>query len=325
MTQNKRPTISDLFPNWIDGQAIFTRLNEMYDLPWKNDFDSLDIDIDYLGKYGTRLVSNLALQLINKYKVFDKYGRPIVDDNNEPLVTDDNLTMLCKIIWRRFGKNWQKLYDTLSFEYNPIENYSMNENENVKFTKDLTRKDVASGTNSSTETGTDSQTGKETTNGTETEQRTESGTNSHTSSKTNTGTVGVQNDGTGSIYGFNSSAKSDVSATEGSSTTTNNLTESITESGTDSKTTNATNGSQLVVDSTNSKTINNEVESESTNNVDTTEQDEQETTRSHSRSGNIGVTTSQQMIQAERELWLFDYFDTVYKQVNTIMTIPYYE
>ncbi len=43
------------------------------------------------------------------------------------------------------------------------------------------------------------------------------------------------------------------------------------------------------------------------------------------RSGNIGVTTSQQMIQSERELWLWHYFlDIVFPDVDKILTLSIY-
>lgn len=50
-------------------------------------------------------------------------------------------------------------------------------------------------------------------------------------------------------------------------------------------------------------------------------------TRDHTltRSGNIGVTTSQQMIESERELWLWSYFyDVVFPDVDRVLTIPIY-
>lgn len=51
------------------------------------------------------------------------------------------------------------------------------------------------------------------------------------------------------------------------------------------------------------------------------------TTRNYNltRSGNIGVTTSQQMIQSERELWLWEYFhNVVFPDLDKILTIPIY-
>lgn len=49
------------------------------------------------------------------------------------------------------------------------------------------------------------------------------------------------------------------------------------------------------------------------------------TDRRLTRSGNIGVTTSQQMLQSERDIWLWDFFKTVYNNVNEVLTIPYYK
>ena len=44
------------------------------------------------------------------------------------------------------------------------------------------------------------------------------------------------------------------------------------------------------------------------------------------RSGNIGVTTSQQMVESERKLWLWNFFDdVVYPDIDRILTINMYE
>lgn len=43
------------------------------------------------------------------------------------------------------------------------------------------------------------------------------------------------------------------------------------------------------------------------------------------RSGNIGVTTSQQMIESERKLWMWDYFKSVvFPDLDNALTIEYY-
>lgn len=43
------------------------------------------------------------------------------------------------------------------------------------------------------------------------------------------------------------------------------------------------------------------------------------------RSGNIGVTTTQQMIEQERKAWEFNFVQMVYRDIDTILTIPYYK
>ena len=43
------------------------------------------------------------------------------------------------------------------------------------------------------------------------------------------------------------------------------------------------------------------------------------------RSGNIGVTTSQQMIESERSLWLWNFFrDVVFPDIDHVLTIQIY-
>ena len=46
--------------------------------------------------------------------------------------------------------------------------------------------------------------------------------------------------------------------------------------------------------------------------------------REWSRHGNIGVTTSQQMIESEIELWKWNFFESVFKDIDTILTLPIY-
>lgn len=43
------------------------------------------------------------------------------------------------------------------------------------------------------------------------------------------------------------------------------------------------------------------------------------------RIGNIGVTTNQQMLQAERDLWLWNYFDAIFKDVDRELTLPFFD
>ena len=47
-------------------------------------------------------------------------------------------------------------------------------------------------------------------------------------------------------------------------------------------------------------------------------------TRQLTRSGNIGVTTSQQMAQSEIELWQWNFFEEVFKDVDTVLTLAVY-
>lgn len=50
--------------------------------------------------------------------------------------------------------------------------------------------------------------------------------------------------------------------------------------------------------------------------------DEVETT---ARSGNIGVTTTQAMLESERNLWMWNFFDQVYKDVDSVLALVFYD
>lgn len=63
----------------------------------------------------------------------------------------------------------------------------------------------------------------------------------------------------------------------------------------------------------------------STNSVNGTNTTSKNIERELNRSGNIGVTTSQQMIESERELYLWKFFDVVFSDIDKILTLKVYE
>lgn len=46
--------------------------------------------------------------------------------------------------------------------------------------------------------------------------------------------------------------------------------------------------------------------------------------RELTRSGNIGVTTSQQMLEAERNVWIWDFFEKVFNDIDKIICLEVY-
>ena len=132
-----------------------------------------------------------------------------------------------------------------------------------------------------------------------TETETASGTTSN--EKHNTGTVGdVRTEsGTSSasgssdndIYGFNSSTAVNDTASE----------------------------------TTSSATAQNTINDTRTDNLTETDEGERSDERTLTRSGNIGVTTSQQMIQSERDLYLWNFFyNVVFPSVDKTLAIMTY-
>ena len=232
-----RPKLTDVFPDWMTGGGIFAALDEL-EVPWAQDDIADSLDLEYFGNISG-----------------DKFISPLVDK----IMTGDELTSseiatLANVIFNISGVSWAKEYATRSFEYDPIENYSM------------------------TETMTNDETVIEYGRSVE-----------RTDDLTNETTPDLTAERSDSIYGFNST---DALPTGGSSNTTSG-TNTETQSGT---VTTADSGSDT-----------------HTRNYTLT------------RSGNIGVTTAQQMITSERDLWKWDFFrDVVFPDINKVLALSIY-
>lgn len=232
-------TLYDIFPNWLTSGAIFKAF-ETYTvgtIPWAT-LNSLNIDIAYIGNHsGEKPISPLVNKLLSA----------------DGTLSAANLELLAKVIWQKYSVNWTKLYNILSLQYNPIENYSMTEDMD---------KDTSN-------TGTVA----------------DSGSNSQTTTYGKVNTIA----GNANIYGFNSATASPTTTSGGSETL----------SGSDSVSGSASNTRTDNLASTEDYTL--------------------------TRSGNIGVTTSQQMIEAERDLWAWNVFDTIFKDIDKELTLAIYE
>lgn len=192
------------------------------------DSNYADIDIEYfVGASGDKFISPL-LEKLMEYLDGDIYG-----------VSKE----LEKIIFRRFGDKWKRLHDALVQEYNPLENYSM---EEIR-TPDLT-------TDETSNTKTDI-------------------------------TVEKESEASNSYKGFNADEPSLLSKSEGDETTT-------------------TTGAKA----------DNEVSKK-------TEETGSETT---TRSGNIGVTTSQQMLESEFKVRQYDFYRQIYSDVDSVLCLSIY-
>lgn len=228
-------------------EGLFRTLGTLYpaDLPWARDYGA-KLDAVYFGN-----------------RSGDKETSPIIDrfleENETERLTTEQVNELAEILFSIYGVKWKKLYDILLLEYNPIQNYDMEEEETPNITKTETPNITKQ---RGTKTNTDYQV--------DTEQTVEN-----------------------SIYGFNSS--SPVPSADGSGNNTvrthgdkNNNTVDETETETGSRTETETG------------------------------------TRKLTRKGNIGVTTSQQMIESEIALWDWNFFNTVFDDVDRELTIPMY-
>ena len=224
---------------------------------------------------------------------------------------------------------WKKLYATTQYEYNPIENYNRYETGTDSGTGRTTHSGTDTTTGSTTHGGTDTTTGSTTHGGTD--RRTEAIT--HGGSETENTTTSIEQGGqdtvTGTdtkghwIAGFNSSASGnddglvkqtrdqDDGSTEteygktedgtGTKTTTFGKTENVTETNQHGETITTQGGI------THGETIATQSGITHGEQIATTNDGEHEL---HAH-GNIGVTTTQEMIEQERQIDRFNLYDII--------------
>ena len=237
MTELKR--LSDCFPT-----GTFTGfLASMTDAPWASgEYAASSDDIDRLDVLYVFQHSG------------DKYVVPLMkmflDENGK--LTDTSLPEAADMALALWKKKWTALWDVANAEYDPIENYRLEEKETT--------------TPTGTETTTDAMTGTDT---------------------TRTQGTAANNETANSVYGFNStdpvpaslsSQKSDYSA-----------------------------GTTFGHTNTETKTFTN-----------------RKTERELERYGNVGVTTSQQMLQSSIELARWNFWLQVFEDLDATFCLDCY-
>lgn len=215
-----------------------------------------------------------------------------LDDTGK--LNNDGCYSLARIIVNDCKPNWDKIYKALTIDYSPIENYDSTEES----TDSRSHTSDHRGTDGTTHTGTDttSQSGEDST--------------------TDGGTIGTTNtikDGTektiNGIAGFNTQ---DDFSKDSSSTKTVNQTVQNDEKRNLTGSTKYGKTETNTLDTTDNTTYNSTIkESDS---------------ESHSlhRHGNIGVTTSQQMIESEIVLRQKNFFDIVFSDIDRLLTLSIY-
>lgn len=296
--------------DWLNGHGIFTALASK-DVPWKSTITAQSIEDDYIGNFsGDKVVSPLVEKLL--------------DDDNE--LTDTALNRLATTLYNKYGDGWQRAWDALQEEYDPLHNYdgveTYSETESVEGTNTGTQ--GVSGTNTGTVVVANDD--SESVSGTNTGTQSDSGSTHNTGTQTNAGTnTGTQRTDDG-LYGFNSaSASNDKTSTrtdnlQASGTRTDNLTESTSNTRTDNLA-----HSETTTRDNEETTTNNLAHSETrTDNLAHDETREREYTIT--KGGNLGVTTSQQMLESELLFRVkYNFFDTVvYPNIDKVLTMCYY-
>ena len=324
--------------------GIFYSLQSL-DVPWKNENIVSELDLAFITNYGARNISPLV--------------KTCLDENGKLTTAKQNL--IASTLYHLNKVNWIKEYNTLLFEYNPIENYSMVEahtgSDTVTDTptnwKETETQTPTNWKETETQTPTNWTESKTETVGQNGYKETDKQTPTNWKETTTGLQADNQADADNSIYAFNSSSavkvsestskvssKSEVSHT-GTYETEHSITgEKITDvTRTGSYETEKETSGTFETETERTGTFETEKETSGTFETETertgTYETETERTGTYEketaydtelrRSGNIGVTTSQQMITSERELWLWHYFqDVVFKDISKALTLSIY-
>lgn len=225
---------------------------------------------DYMSYYNS---NNAELD----FKFNRRYRSLILDDDIEDIIDNEDVSTYRALIYSFFTDNnykFSKLYSTLSLEYNPIENYNGEETEEYSMSESTSE----SSGNAESENSSHSMTSNLNSTG-----KTTLGTTSTTSDTSN------RND---NVYGFNTGAATGVGdtyeATSESSLTSN--------SGSDLTSSSEQTSLAESNNSQHSMTASNEMSHG------------QKWKRTLKKAGNLGVTTTQQMIMSEREVAMFEFY-----------------
>lgn len=279
---------------------IFTALDEL-DVPWKTEDISSQLDLYYLANTsGEKQISNIVKLLI---------------DTVTHKLSNESITILSDTLYVLYHKKWEKLYNLYSLEYNPISNYDMTE----EMSNDITTHAINEGTTRVLDS-----------DGSVTHGKTDTITNNLTNTLVHGKTDTVTNNLTDTENGSKETVK-EVSAFNSTDyVPSEDVNETITNH------TNVKTGTQATATTGTDTETNTGTQATATTGTDTDTKDETETvgrsglntdTRNYTltRSGNIGVTTSQQMIESEKKLWQWDFFnEVVFPDIDHALTIPYY-
>lgn len=232
----------------------------------------------YLPMYGTATPQQMGLAYVLRHsgkKVASSLVTEFCDVDGH-LTTEGEVT-IAGIIETMFKEQWDRIYDALTTEYNPLENYNMEE-----VGKDTDKMEY----------------GQETTNFTH-------------GAKSSTDTYGSQG-GSTTKGSMDSSVEDEISAFNSSSYQDSNKKSTQEGSRTDSFSRDGYTDSHSELGYTDSE-------------VKTAQDDK--TTKDHElrRSGNIGVTTSQQMLQSEFDVRAYRFFEQMFRDIDSICALRVYD
>lgn len=289
--------------------------------PWSEDSPDLDsLDALYLYQHSGQ---KFVLPLMNMFVTDGK-------------LTQAGITACSKMAAALWFPKWTRLWEVMTAEYNPLENYNMHEEEDTAPTGTETTELEFSGSETDTNTKTGSETHTLAKAGTETKTRTESGTETDTLSHTGSETVRTQgtaanNKESETIYGLDSTTgvpSSDRNVnTDQSVTTTPGVTDTNNKTFTNRQTSDVesyTNRQDTDTLAYTNRQDQNQKTFTNRKNTETKSFEDRNTHRELDRSGNIGTVTAQDMYLQELEVAKYNFWLQVFEDLDSTICLDCY-
>lgn len=290
---------------------------------WANDetVDEQKVDSAYLyGHSGNKIIS--------------PFTEHFLDENDK--LTDAQIHAMAEILFQIFGESWNRLWEINKAEFDPLENYRMTEEEDTTPTGTETEEVTKAGTETDTLTKSGSETRTYGKAGSETNTVTDSGKETidttHNGSDT-VRTLGTANNNkeTTSVYGLDSviAVPSDEKtvATDTTVTTTPGASDKEEKTFTNRQTQDVktfTNREDTETETFTNRQDQNTKSFTGRKDTKVTSFDERNTHRELTRSGNIGVTTSQQMAESSLKLWQWKFWLQVFDDIDSFLCCSVY-
>ena len=290
--------------------------------------------------------SSAEFQELLKNYIYENFGiyqiSPLIvmRENSTEKSFDDIISEISTLVYKANEYRYNTLYSTIIQEYDPIENYKMIEEITVNYQGDEKTVNQFIGKEKNTINYKGEESTVDSKSGTDTNVLTKSGTESNTLAKSGTENVN-ESDTRGDVTTTTKKAPFDSEnfynesqdLTSQSKADVKNTTTTFTDRLDNNTTTftNRTDSEQITYNSSNN--INKSFNGRSDENIKEFDGRADESLKSfmdrkdvttHTRSGNIGVTTSQQMLESQRLLANFKFVDIVARDIVKKIAILLY-
>lgn len=281
-------------PNSSDFNVFYV-LRTTHQAPWSDSaFDAALFNAYFAERSNNKIAAPIILYWRQHYNVAGAYlERPAIRE-------------MADYLWAMYGRRWTRMWEVYQYEYNPGENYDMLERMTNDTTVDQYGKTV---------TRTDNLQHSRNATRTDNLQHAKTGTETTTPNTTETTTPNLHTSEGSKIFGFDSAQGSDFGSTDSTATGTNTVQRTGTET-LQHNVTDADTGTQQTTEGGSDTGTQTHAETGSDSH-----------TRNYqlTRSGNIGVTTTQQMLQSDIDLWVWNYFENVvFADMDKVLTIAIY-